>query len=195
MTDGQRQRPRERNSPVWARRKSHASRAIAVALVVLASSACSTEYHGPYSDIDGVLWRQVAGFEDPFTDSVYQSRENDPNALVESLSGTSWDGTSESAERIHVADGGVVTYDVSSAAHEAAFSVFVSSGPRADQTAGRDETYTGPSAVFTCYRLHVYPYADATPAIDRIILDECPNALVEAMPDDAAFASGEVFDG
>jgi hypothetical protein len=201
MTDEQRQRPRERSnsdavsSVMWARRKCHASRAIAVALVVLVLGACSTEYHGPYSDIDGVLWRQVASFEDPFTSSVYQSWEDDPNALVESLPGTSWDGTSESAGRMNVADGGVVIYDVSSARHQADFSVFISSGLRAGQFMGAHETYTGPSAVFTCYKMHVYSNADATLAIDRIILDRCPSALVEAMPDDAAFASGDVFDG
>jgi len=158
-------------------------------------SACSTEYHGPYSDIDGVLWKQIASFEATFSSSVYQSIEDDPNALVDSLPGTSWDGSSESAESMNIADGGVVVYDLSPSGREVAFSVFISSGPRAEQIEGRERPYTGPSAVFTCYTLHVVPNAGGTLSTGRVILDECPVALVDMMPDDAAFASGEVFDG
>ena len=201
MTDEQRQRPLERSDSraVWrvmsARPRSRVSRVLSVGLIVLALSACSTEYHGPYSDIDDVLWRQIASFEDPFTSSLYQSSEDDPNALVDSLPGTSWDGTSESAERTNITDGGVVIYDVSSMSHETELSVFIASGPRADQLTGSENTYTGPSAVFTCYTLHVSANGGATLAINRVLLDECPSELVDTMPDDAAFASGEVFDG
>ena len=201
MTHDQPQRSRARDnldavsSARWELHRHRVSRVFSVGLVVLSLSACSTEYHGPYSDIDGVLWRQIAGFKDPLSSSLYQSSEDDPKALVDSLPGTPWDGTPESAERLNIADGGVVMYDVSSTGHEADFSVFISSGPRADQIEASETTYTGPSAVFTCYTLHVYSTADATLSIDRVILDECPSALVDTMPDDAAFASGEVFDG
>ena len=178
-----------------ARPRSRVSRAIAVGLLVLALSACSTEYHGPYSDIDDVLWRQVASFKDPFSNSLYRSSEDDLEALVGSLPVATWDGTPDSAAQLEIADGGLVMYDVSSSSHEAELSVFISSGSRADQLTGTEEPYTGPSAVFTCYSLHAYSYADATLSIDRVVLDECPRALVDTMPGDAAFASVEVFDG
>jgi len=178
-----------------ARLRSRISRAISLGLIALALSACSTEYHGPYSDIDDVLWKQITTFEDNFSHSVARSFQDDPIALADSLLGASWDGTAESAERMNIADGGVVVYDLSSTGHEIVFSVFVSSGPRAEQIEGRERTYTGPSAVFTCYTLHVAPNAGGTSSTGRVILDECPVALVDMMPDDAAFASGEVFDG
>lgn len=42
----------------------------------------------------------------------------------------------------------------------------------------------------------VGPFAPGVmPSVDREILAECPELLVRLVADDAAFASGEVFDG
>lgn len=74
-------------------------------------------------------------------------------------------------------------------------SVFISSGPRTDGLTDEGHNYTGPSAVFTCYGINTHFRPGATPLVDRIIFDKCPTALVKTAPKDAAFASGEVFDG
>lgn len=55
--------------------------------------------------------------------------------------------------------------------------------------------YNGPSQVYTCYAVETEYDTSTTPSANRVILDECPQPLVELLPKDAAFASGEVFDG
>lgn len=55
--------------------------------------------------------------------------------------------------------------------------------------------YVGPSTVFTCYGITAQLEPMALPAVDRTIFDDCPPALVRLLPEDAAFASAEVFDG
>lgn len=177
------------------RRRLGSSRVLAAGLVALSLSACATEYHGPHSDIDSVLWMQVAGLEDPFLSGLHRAWEGDPQAFADSLPGARWDGTPDSVERLDIGDGGVVVYDVSPTRDGAEFSVFVSSGPRAEQIPGREKAYTGPSAVFTCSTVTVVAHADGTLSTRRTTLDGCPAPLVEALPDDAAFASAEVFDG
>jgi hypothetical protein len=201
MADDASQRSRARagsndpSSNTWAPSRSRLLQVIPLGLLVVSLAACSTEYHGYDSDIDGVLWRQVASFEDPFSLGIYQSREHDPTALIASLPGKKWDGTLESAERLDITEGGLVVYDESSSRDGADLSVFISSGPRPDQTQKRERTYSGPSAVFTCYSLHLHVEIGGTISKERVILDDCPDALVDKMPDDAAFASREVFDG
>ena len=55
--------------------------------------------------------------------------------------------------------------------------------------------YTGPSTVYTCYGIKTEFRSREEPSADRIIFDDCPPTLVGMLPEDAAFASGEVFDG
>ena len=135
MADDASQRSRARassddpSSNTWAPSRSRLSQAIPLGLLVVSLAACSTEYHGYDSDIDGVLWRQVASFEDPFSLGIYQSQEENPTALIASLPGTKWDGTLKSAERLDITEGGVVVYDESSSRDRADLSVFISSGP------------------------------------------------------------------
>lgn len=161
----------------------------------VALAGCSTEYHGYDSSIDGVLWRQVASFEDPLSRSIYAPLVNEPTAYLDSVDSALWDRAAASVADLGVEDGGVVLYDISSTESTAEFSVFISSGPRSDDSADEVLYYNGPSSVFTCYGITARFYPEATPLVDRVIFAECPAALVKAAPLDAAFSSGEVFDG
>jgi hypothetical protein len=165
------------------------------ALATVALTGCTTEYHGPHSDIDGVLWRQVASFEDPLFPVFTDGPPGGPSRYIEGVGGERWDGSAASVARLDVQDGAAVIYDVAVTEATLDFSVFISSGPRPDVTTDQGTGYSGPSAVFTCYEVHGDFVADLSPTIGRTVLDECPAALVEPLPDDAAFASAEVFDG
>lgn len=166
---------------------------LCVVVPVAALTGCSTEYHGHDSGIDGVLWLQVASFEDPLSQSLYGSLANEPAAYLDSLGGARWEGAS--VADLTLEGGGVVLYDLSSTTSTAELSVFTSSGPRSDNPPDEYRGYNGPSAVFTCYGITAQFQQGATSSVDRITFDECPAALVATAPKDAVFASGEVFDG
>ncbi|WP_430646729.1 hypothetical protein [Agromyces sp. GXS1127] len=168
---------------------------MAVLPVVLAG--CRTEYRGYESGIDGVLWRQIASFEDPLSRSLYQPAvdDNEPSAYLDAIEGLRWDRSETSATDLDFREGGVVIYGTSSTDTTAELSVFIASGPRPDVATDEGVQYTGPSTVFTCYGIKADFQPMARPSVDRIIFDECPSALVELLSEDAAFASGEVFDG
>ncbi|MFC9559604.1 hypothetical protein [Agromyces sp. NPDC056965] len=158
-------------------------------------TGCRAEYHGHDSGIDGVLWRQIAAFEDPLSSGFYRPSAGDPAAYLAGLEVQRWDGLDASAPGLDLRNGGVVLYDVSSTDSAAEFSVFITSGPRADVVTDEGGKYTGPSTVYTCYGMETEFRSREQPSADRIIFDDCPPALVELLPEDAAFASGEVFDG
>jgi hypothetical protein len=161
------------------------------ALLVSAGSlsGCSpVEYHGYDSGLDGVLWRQIASFEDPM--NFYNPSTPEPLTYLAELGGVRWDGR---ASRLpDLSEGAIVLYDVSTTKSVALFSVFISSGPRANVPTDAGHEYAGPSQVYTCYGIT----ADLGVAVvDRAIFTECPTALVNELPEDAAFASDDVFDG
>jgi hypothetical protein len=177
-------------------RNSHRPAAVvSAALVAAALAGCTTEYHGYHSGIDGTLWRQIAAFEDPLSGSLYAPLANEPEAYLENFRGEHWDGSAESAAELDLARGGVVLYDTASTRSTADLSVFIASGHRPDVATDEGGSYGGPSAVYTCYVLHARFGAPSGAEVDREILQECPAALVELVPADSAFASGEVFDG
>ncbi|TFB59979.1 hypothetical protein [Cryobacterium sp. Sr3] len=89
----------------------------------------------------------------------------------------------------------MVLYDISSTDSAAEVSVFIASGPRPDVLTDDGQHYNGPSQVFTCYRVEAAFSSGAAPSVGRVTFDDCPAARVELMPEGAAFASGEVFDG
>jgi hypothetical protein len=164
-------------------------------VVVLLLAGCQTSYDGYDSGIDGVLWRQIAFFEDPLSLTLFQPSVHEPVDYLEALEGARWDGTVSSAAEIDLDEGGIVLYDISSTDSTAALSVFISSGPRPAVPTDEGRNYNGPSAVYTCYEIKAQFKSDAVPVASRKILDGCPEALVDLVPKDAAFASGEVFDG
>ena len=168
---------------------------VVFASIALSLTGCDTEYHGNNSEIDGTLWRQIAAFEDPLSRSLYQPWVNEPGAYLDSLQGEVWSGSVASAAALDLREGGVVLYDTSSTDSTAALSVFISSGPRPDVPTDQGQEYKGPSQIFTCYRMEATFSAEAAPSVGRITVDDCPPALIDLMPDGAAFASGEVFDG
>jgi hypothetical protein len=159
-------------------------------------TACATEYHGYDSGIDGVLWRQIAKFEDPLSVALYEPSVNEPAAFLDALEGARWDGTAAAAAALDVTDGGgIVLYDISSSESSVSASVFIASGLRFGVPVDDTGTYTGPSEVYTCYDVDTEFSPTEAPSTYREILEECPEPLVELLADDAAFASGEVFDG
>jgi hypothetical protein len=166
-------------------------------MLPLVLTGCRTEYHGYDSGIDGVLWRQVASFEDPLSWSLYRPAvdDNEPSAYVDAIEGLRWDGSDASAAGLDLREGGVVIYDTSVTDSTAELSVFIASGPRPDRVTDKGLNYVGPSTVFTCYGVTAQFEPMALPSVDRAIFVDCPPALVRLLPEDAAFASGEVFDG
>lgn len=166
---------------------------LAALLIVL--TGCRAEYRGHDSAIDGVLWRQIASFEDSLSRSLYQPSINEPAGYLDAIDGLRWNGSEATAAGLDLRKGGVVLYDISSNSSAAEFSVFIASGPRPDVVTDEGRKYTGPSTVFTCYGIEAEFQSGVEPSVDRVIFDDCPTSLVELLPGDAAFASGEVFDG
>jgi hypothetical protein len=169
--------------------------ALVSAGIALSFTGCNTEYHGYDSGIDGTLWRQIASFEDPLSLSLYQPSANEPVGYLDSLEGERWSGSVASASDLDLRKGGVVLYDISSTDSAAELSVFIASGPRPDDPTDEGQNYNGPSQVFTCYRMEADFSPGVEPSVGRVTFDACPTALVELLPEDAVFASGEVFDG
>ncbi|KQX07738.1 hypothetical protein ASC59_08400 [Leifsonia sp. Root1293] len=141
------------------------------------------------------MWRQIASYEDPLSSSLFYPSVYEPISYLKSLRGERWGGSTQSASELHLKEGGVVLYDLTSTYNTAGLSVFKASGPRPDVPTDWGRNYDGPSQVFTCYRMEAEFSAGAMPSVGRTTFDHCPPALVELMPADAAFASGEVFDG
>ena len=163
-----------------------------VLAIVALLAGCRTEYRGMDADIDGHLWRQVAAVEDPLWGKIYDTSAVDPEEYVRSLGGAHWDGSSNAGE-LAVDEGAVVIHDVTLLNDWAEFSVFISSGPRPNVASDEGTEYTGPSQVYTCFRVHVTAAADPDP---QLLDDEpCPKELLANMPGDAAFAEDSVFDG
>jgi hypothetical protein len=174
-------------TPGMTRRASIVALLVAVGLL----SGCSPiEYHGCDSGIDGTLARQIASFEDPM--DFHESSSREPLTYLAELGGDRWDGTASTLPDL--SEGAIVLYDVSAAESVAEFSVFISSGPRPDVPTDDGHDYSGPSQVYTCYGITTDLGAEML-TVDRAIFTECPTALVNELPEDAAFASGDVFDG
>lgn len=161
----------------------------------MALTGCATEYHGYDSGIDGVLARQIATFEDPLSEDLFQPAENGPAAYLDALDGMRWDGSASSAADLELDRGGIVLYDTAATDSSAKVAVFISSGPRPAVPTDENRTYTGPSQVYTCYTVEADFGSEPMPSPDRVMLDDCPPLLVDLLPDDAAFASADVFDG
>jgi len=159
------------------------------------TGCAAIEYHGYPSGMDGVLWRQVASFEDPLSRSIYRPSTDGPTAYLDAIPGARWDGDPSSAAEFAMDQGGIVLYNISSTEGSARVSVFIASGPRPTVPTDDGHAYNGPSQVFTCYDVRVDFRSQPMPSAEREILTECPRPLVDVLPEDAAFASGEVFDG
>lgn len=172
---------------------------LALTTIVAASlTGCATEYHGYDSGIDGVLWRQVAAFEDPLSKSIYEpARESTqtPDEYLAGIDQTRWDGTARALPLLGNGGGGVLLYDVASKDLSASFSLFIASGPRPDISTDDGRPYLGPSEVYTCYSINVDFGITATRSAIRTVLKRCPAELVGLLAKDAAYASAEVFDG
>ena len=168
--------------------------ATAIALVTIAAAlaGCRTTYTGYESDIDGVLWRQVAMREDFFWRMVHDARSED--LLIHDTRATVWDGASDAAD-LGIADSAVIIWDLEHTDHRYDFKLFISSGPRPDRPTDFGEVYRGPSEVFTCFGVTA-TFADGVfPEVERDVEVTCPEELIAQMPADAAFATDDVFDG
>jgi hypothetical protein len=163
------------------------------ALIVAAGSlsGCSAiEYHGYDSGIDGTLWRQIAAFEDPV--NFYDMSMREPLTYLAELGVTQWDGSTSTVPDL--SEGTILLYDVSTTEITADFSVFISSGHRPSVQTDDGHDYVGRSEVYTCYGLHAN-FSTTMPTVERTISTTCSAVLVKKLPSDAAFASGDVFDG
>ena len=160
------------------------------AVAFLVAGCGPTEYRGYDSGIDGVLWRQIAAFEDPLSRELFSPRVNESAPYLAALHGTRWDGEAAVATELNLDAGGVVLYDLSSTPTSADASVFNASGTRS-----LTDDSAGPSEVYTCYRIETAFNGDPMPSAGRLLLDSCPEPLVSLLAEDAAFASSEVFDG
>lgn len=178
------------------RRKGRAGAMFLCAIVATTTfTGCAVEYHGYPSGIDGVLWRQVASFEDPLSQRLYSPPVDGPTAYLDTLPGARWDGDALSAAEFEIEQGGIVLYNISSTDAFAHVSVFIASGPRPAIPTDDGYAYNGPSEVYTCYDVRADFRSQPMPSAKRDILTKCPTPLVELLAEDAAFASGEVFDG
>jgi len=172
----------------WGRAIAHATTASAAALLL---SGCGpTRYEGYESGIDDVLARQISAFEDPLSSQLLQPQVDEPEPYLAALSGMRWDGETSTASGLDLDAGGVVLYDISSTPFSTGVSVFIASGPRSPVVDG-----ASPSEVYTCYRVEAEFTRDPMPSTGRTLLDDCPEPLVALLPEDSAFASGDVFDG
>ena len=161
------------------------------AIVLLALTGCSDRgYHGMDSGSDGVQWRQISAFEDDAP--WFRDADRGAAEILTDVTGAAWDRAAEPVPDIR--EGAMVLYDVSTTASTADFSVFISSGPRPDVPRDEGGPFIGPSEVYTCYALHV-DVRTGRSHVGRTLFSKCPTELVDQLPDDAAFASGEVFDG
>ncbi|WP_382304396.1 hypothetical protein [Herbiconiux sp. UC225_62] len=176
-------------------------------------AACSTEYHGHDSGIDGELWDRMASFEDPLLTSVFDPLDetigilhtmipeqyppavSDPDEYLAGILAPRWDGAAASVPELGLDQGGAILYDAVSTESDASFSIFIASGPRSNGPDDSGRVYSGPSEVYTCYRFDVRFEADASAHARQTIYLGCPAELVDPLADDAAFASAEVFAG
>lgn len=165
--------------------------------VALALAGCRTEYRGTDSGIDGVLWRQVASVEDPFTASVVRALAPDAETFFAQLPGERWDEAS--AHAFELDEPTAVVYDTAADEAAASFRVFFSSGVRADVATDAGGPYAGPDSVFTCYgwtvRFGPYAVEEAEQDWSSTTWEDCPEELVAAMPGTTAYAEPEVFGG
>src|SRR5690606_21489618 len=96
------------------RRKGRAGAMFLCAIVATTTfTGCAVEYHGYPSGIDGVLWRQVASFEDPLSQRLYSPPVDGPTAYLDTLPGARWDGDALSAAEFEIEQGGIVLYNIS----------------------------------------------------------------------------------
>jgi hypothetical protein len=163
--------------------------------VLVSATACTTEYHGYDSGIDGVLWRQIAGFEDPLSRQLFLPEANEPLEYLQQLGGEAWDGHSSTASKLEVETGGVVLFGARALASSARVAIFIASGPRTPDALDDVKGYAGPSEVYTCYEITARFDAALAPSVTRQAFEQCPAPLVDLLASDAAFASAEVFDG
>lgn len=171
-----------------------AATACLAVLITASLSGCRTEYHGYDSGIDDRQWRQIAAFEDPLSAQLFEPTVNEPDQYLAALNGARWDRLTATPGELRIEEGGVVLYDISSTTSAAALSVFITSASEHEDGAERDARFN-PSAVYTCYGIEATFGQSTRPLAERIIYSECPSALLELVPRDAAFASAEVFDG
>lgn len=179
-------------------RQRHVPIAVLLAgALALSLTGCRTEYRGPDPDIDGVLWRQVASVEDPVMLALSRSLTPDPDTFLDELPAQIWRDRSDPPPDLRKPV--AVVYDLDRGVGALTFSVFFSSGRRADLPTDSGASYAGPDSVFTCSRWTVRFGEYAVASTEREDLgaewEDCPAALIEAMPGDVAFAEPGVFAG
>lgn len=180
----------------------------ALAAIALALSSCQPDPQD--SGVDGVLWRQVAEHLDPIKSFIYNGHigyqsDDVPDMPVDTylylLPATKWDRTID-PKASWVESGGAIIHDIERSETQLSFEVFVGSGPRpADVPTDDGFAYFGPPTVYTCFGWVVGvvdgmisrdPYNVPGEGESR---EACDPELVALLPDDAAFAEIDSFNG
>jgi hypothetical protein len=167
--------------------------ALALVTLTTALAGCRTEYRGPDSGIDGVLWRQVAAMKDPFMTALLHSTATDPREFIDSLPGERWDGSSDPSNLVD--EGVLIVYHITTGSDRAALSVLIWSGPRPDVPTDAGDAYVGPGSVYTCFDATARFDETLAAEVERLDDAECASDLVDALPDDSAHADITVFSG
>lgn len=141
-------------------------------------------------DVDGVLWRQIMAHEK--VGALLDVSQREPSVALDGLRRAAWDREAQTPPDIRA--GGMVVYDLHMAEPTATFSVFLSSGPRSDVPLDDGGPYVGPTQIYTCWDLTA-TFDLTPPSRTRELRTECPPALVEQLPEDAAFVRRDAFDG
>ncbi len=152
------------------------------------------QYQNPYTEVDGVLWRQVASVEDPF-DAALHSNGASISTVVDALRELRWDGTSRGADAIDLSQPTLLVHDVEESTDTVDMSVFISSGARVGPSDDGFRWPWEPDAFFTCYDVEVSMLASATPRVTRWRNGPCPDLLVERLPSGAVYMLPSTFDG
>lgn len=175
---------------VMDRSRRRAAIAGAMVLVGLISLVgCASE------DYDGVLWRQVAAYKDPFGRTLVSAVGTEREVFVDSMKDQFWDGSSDPGN-LSVERGGVVLFDLQEEPDDVTFAVLISSGPRnaaADPLADSGP-YAGPFSIYTCFAVTVDFDAGIASGWTRDD-HECDSRLVATLGDGARFVPVIEFDG
>lgn len=156
----------------------------------------------PSDEVDGVLWRQIAEYKDPFGRTLYDSL-GEPKATFATnlannglgLPGHYWDESSN-PQKLSLDDGGLVFFGLDEDLEKLKFSVLISSGPRSPEDDPLDNggRYSGPPEIYTCFLVTIKVGEQASRSM--IYNDAaCDARLVSELDDDAKQYPVDVFNG
>lgn len=156
----------------------------------------------PSDEVDGVLWRQIAEYKDPFgrtlSDSLGEPKATFATNLANNelgLPGHFWDGSSN-PQSLSLDDGGLVFFGLDEDWEKLRFNVLISSGPRSPEDDPLDDgrRYAGPPEIYTCFEVTIKVGEQASRSMFYKDV-ACDDRLVSELDDDAKRYPVNVFNG